>query len=709
VVNAARGGRIGGVLPWCGLLALTQVMLWVRLAAHCSHVRHTETISLLPTVGRELACGQMRYLSGYYINPGHPSTLLDGFLSAAGFALLGEHYLAWQWVPLLYAGLLGVGGAWLLAQVGGPRAAGAFLLLLAASPFLVKDGLLAMVGYHASGVVFGVAALALAVGASPHRTFDRRAFAAGVVLGMGVFYLRTSVAAVPAVGLAVLAGGRRSVRDMALGTLSFPVLLACTAVVRLHGLALEKSPRPLVWGDVTHSISWAFPTSMDGGTRPPLELSKLGDLVAWPLIEALFAQPPALETGIAPVHGGLTLAGGIWVLGWILAALLVVPLVLWLLGDGGRIVARDAYRPLVVAALPLTYAALYVVAPFRIDEAVLAGEYQSTFTAPPVEDARYLMPVLLLWGLPLAMGLGLALRAGAPSWQRLPALGLGGLLLLSGGGFALADLGAGDPAGTLAQLQPFTYRGFHRSDRGLERRQHAYAPTDDPLSRGNHLRAVGAFDRPPVARTATEPHVDHVALQEVDRELQLDALDRQFVAHGMGSALGDSLHHGEGWDIPALAQMAMAAADAMPPDEGRAYLRGLGEAIRFDLCPVEDPAPAAEALCQPMANGERPLCFALGGCLGWWDRGPLPWRPVGLFPDHRGWVAGQDPEVVSELIRGVGWTQGAALPPSMLFAIEDPGWEGPAFEAFVDGWHAGSSHVWRWPEERYPVDPWYQP
>ncbi len=709
-MNAARGSRPGGWLVWSGLLLLTQVALWCRLAAHCSHVRHTETISLLPTVGRELSCGQFGFISGYYINPGHPSTLLDGFLSMAGFLVAGEHYLAWQWVPLLYAAGLAVSGAWLLHQVGGARAAGAFLVLLAAAPFLVKDGLLAMVGYHASGILFGVAALALAMGASPHRSFDRRAFAAGLMLGLGLFYLRTSVAAAPAVGLAVLVGGWRSVRDLVLGTLSFPLLVACTAGVRLHGLALEKSPRPLVWADVTHSLSWAFPMSMEGGERPPFELAKLADLVAWPLGKVLFAQPPALDTGIAPVHGGVTVAGGIWILGWLVAALVVVPLGLWLLRDGGRIVARDAWRPLVVAALPLTYAALYVVAPFRIDEAVFWGQYQSTFTAPPVEDARYLMPVLLLWTLPLALGMGLAVRVGGPTWQRWPALGLAAAMLLSGGWFAVVDVAsARDPAGTLAQLQPYTYLGFHRADRGLSRKQHAYGTTTEPISRGNHLRAVGAFDRPEVSRAAADPDLDAVALQAVARELALQPLDRQFVAHGMGSALGDALHHGAGYEIADLATIGMAAAEAMGPDDGRAYLLGLGESIRLDLCPVTDPAVVAEALCQPTSWGERPLCFALGGCLGRWDRGPLPGDPSALFPGHEPWVAGQEPEVVRELVRGLGWTQGAGMPPSMLAGVVDPDWGGGLFAAFGDGWHAGSSHVWRWPEERYPVGPWYQP
>jgi len=87
----------------------------------------------------------------------------------------------------------------------------------------------------------------------------------------------------------------------------------------------------------------------------------------------------------------------------------------------------------------------------------------------------------------------------------------------------------------------------------------------------------------------------------------------------------------------------------------------------------------------------------------------LPGDPSALFPGHGPWVAGQEPEVVRELVRGLGWTQGAGMPPSMLAGVVDPDWGGGLFAAFGDGWHAGSSHVWRWPEERYPVGPWYQP
>lgn len=692
------------------MTAVPLVAFWARLTAHPLHARDSETISLLPTMGRELAHGQLAYFGGYHINPLHPSYIIDGLFCALGFAVLGDRYMAWQWVPLLYLAAFTVAGVAALRQTVGWRGAALFPLLLAASPFLLKDGMLAAVGAHGTGAVWSLVALAIAlgVGGQTRRRFDWRAFAVGVVYGLGLFYLRTALAAIPAVALATARGGWRSMRDAALGMLVVPAMVAVNVGLRLQAVVAEKDGGTLLAADVPQALQWVFQLGTDAGGDVVTHggLAKLGDVIGLPIARLLFAQPPSMADGLAPTHAWSTALGGLWVGAWCLGLAGVVVLVVFLIRESGRLTRRSSYPALLLALLPLGYAAIYVVAPVRMDESVFWN--QSTLTAPGVTEVRLIVPVLMLLTLLLAQGLGWLVREGR--WRQRSAVVTATVLVCCGLLAATVD-GCADraPRGTLSQLAPYTYEGFHRSDRGLARWQHAQSPTNDIVSRGNHLRALGLFDRAPTAETVADPVADLAALDATEQELGLTPLDRTFVAHGMGEGLGDALLHGEGWTLSTLAAAGLMSAEVMSPADGRAYLRGFGEAILGDCSTLDRPGLAVDTLCGRV-HGERPLCFAAGAChASAWYGDELPWTAVQLFTGHEAWAQSQDADVILELIRGVGWRTGAVRPPLHLQALDAPPWPDDQWQAFQDGWRAGARHVWRWPEAVYPEDSWYQP
>ncbi len=693
---------------WTAVAVVPLVAFWVRLVAHPRHVRDSETISLLPTMGRELAHDQLAYFGGMHINPLHPSYIVDGVLCALGFEVFGDRYLAWQWVPLLYLVAFALAGTVALRRTVGWRGAALFPLLLAAAPFLLKDGMLAAVGAHGTGAVWSLVALALALGIRARKGFDWRAFGVGLVYGVGLFYLRTALAAAPAVALATARGGWRSARDAALGMLVLPVLVAVNVGLRVQAVVAEKDGGTMLASDIPQAFAWVFQLGTDAGGEEVAHggLAKLGDVVALPVMRLLFAQPPAMDDGLAPVHVWSTAFGGLWVGAWCLGLAGVVALVVFLARENGGLTRRPSYPALLLALLPLGYAAIYVVAPVRMDESVFWN--QSTLTAPGVTEVRLIIPILMLLTLLLAQGLGWLLREGR--WRPRAALAVAAILVV-GGGMAAGVDGCADraPGGTLRQMAPYTYEGFHRSDRGLARWQHAQSPTRDAVSRGNHLRAVGLFDCAPTARTVAKPSAALAALDGSQQELGLTALERSYVAHGMGEGLGDALLHGEGWDIPTLAAAGLLSAEVMSPADGRAYLRGFGEAVLGDCSALDRPGAAVDAFCGNV-HSERPLCFAAGACHApAWYGEELPWTAVQLFPGHEAWAQSQDADVLVELIRGVGWRTGGVRPPLQLEALDAPPWPDEQWQAFQDGWRAGARHVWLWPDAVYPEDPWHQP
>ena len=120
---------------------------------------------MAPTVGRELFHRHVGDLFYYQIIVYQGSLLVDALLDMVGFAVFGDHLFAWQSVSLFYvAGIVLAGGA-LLYQASGRAAAVGFSLLVAGSPFLVKDGLLACIGGHGSGLFFALLATALSLSA----------------------------------------------------------------------------------------------------------------------------------------------------------------------------------------------------------------------------------------------------------------------------------------------------------------------------------------------------------------------------------------------------------------------------------------------------------------------------------------------------------------------------------------------------------------
>ena len=144
------------------LLGLPLAACLVRLLSHPAYFIDGEAL-ITPTIGRELRHGHLLDAIHYQLIVYQGSLLVDGLLTGLGFLLFGDHLRAWQWLSLAYVLGISVTGAWLLRKTGGTMAALSFLLLLAGTPFLVKDGMLAAIGGHTTGLLYALLAVAVAI------------------------------------------------------------------------------------------------------------------------------------------------------------------------------------------------------------------------------------------------------------------------------------------------------------------------------------------------------------------------------------------------------------------------------------------------------------------------------------------------------------------------------------------------------------------
>jgi len=684
-------------------VSLPLLSLWIRLTAHPLHLRDPEFM-LVPTAGREYAHGHLGELIAQQINFGkHHGYLTDALLAAAGFQVLGDHYLAWQWVPMLYATVLVVAALSILGRVAGPAGAVAFSALFTAGPFLMKDGVLAMVGAHAAGTALMLAALALALGSGPGRKCDWRALAAGVTLAAGTWYLTTVVIAAPTVVMAVARGGLRSLRDFAIGLAVFVPLWFVAVAVQMGEHASQVGGSSATFAA---SLWDSLPSPGEGasGDEPPGPgVREVADLFGFTAANACFAQPRSLVDGRVPRHRGQRVLGHLWCVAWLVAfvsALAAVARSLWRERQLWRSVG---WHPFLVLSLPAAYAAAYLLSPLGLEPGT--AQLLNMDLAPPIHVPRYVIPLLLLWTVLLAQQLGIAWRDGSGAWRSVCAVVVVAGLLVPGWLFAVLDRVAdSDPGGTLGQLAPYRYEHLYSAERGPTRGQHARCDTPDAISRGNHLRGIGWFDRLPADQLHDDPMADQRMLVAAARELGLDPLQRSFVAQGLGFALvsaGD----------PALDPFprivaGRAAASHLGELDRQAYLYGVAEAAFPAACQGGDLSELVERLCG--ADESDPLCAVVGRCFGTWGFDELPSRVSGFFPADEARIQRLSPDTRAELARGVGWNVGAALPPSRLGNRPD-WWAEEEWQAFVEGWRTGARHVWRWPDADYPCEPWYQP
>ncbi len=707
---------------WFGWLLIAVAPLpffYARWLAHPVHTRDVEH-AMVATAGREWLHVDLLHpldFATYQLMPHQGCFLIDGALAALGFALFGEHYLAWLWISLLYVAVLSVSATALLRMAAGPAAGIVVPALLAASPFLLKDGMLANVGGHSTGAVMSIAALALAALAA-RRCGPRGAPAApggliaallaGAVVGLGAYYVRSAVLVLPAMAVVLLGSGRRAWLALFCGLLVLPALYGANVGLQHHALqthardGTQGAPGPR---EALRNVT-LLPVDPGAGEASPV--GKIGDVTGVGVLPYLFAQPASPRAHPIPRAATRTPASLIWYAAWLFAAVTSAVIALrWLRGQR----KGDRERGRLLLALPvlgLAYAAGYVFGPGQAELPLAAGLESWRLPAPIPTHLRYLAPLLVIGLALVAQGLVLD-RSLALSRERLTRAWLPlAVVLLAGTGAAAVDLWVERAPGDAAsRLLPYNYLQLYSKGRGPGSGQLASSHTDDPISRGVHLRTLAAYARRTNAEIVATPGHEVWTVDSIASDHDLGPGERLFVAHGLGTFLGSAWHGSEGgWDRVQLLDTAEAAAGAMIPVEGEAYRRGVLRTFDRECGKKGDVEGLVDRYC---ASPTTSVCTLAGRCLLDWNGLHPPADPMALFGEAGSAVARQPEPVVREIVRGAGWSLGPRHPPSSLLEADLDPWEPGLRETFTDGWRTGASSTWRWPEADFPARPWYQP
>lgn len=272
-------------------------------------------------------------------------------LAVPVLALGGDSFFVWKLVPMAWTVATLLAGAWALLPLGRAPAL-AFLALMAVPPTGLSElGLMAW-GNHVEGGLFVLLGLGLAA--------RRHDLAAGVTLGLGVWFTRTTVYA-PIV-LLPIALWRRSWRfPLGLGLGALPLLV------------------PVAGGD-----NGAYDLSVAGNLFPrgfATGLARLRELVE-PARLVKRAWPTTSHMG----HGGASLLAG--------AAI-------------GALLAVRRREALPILGFLVVFAFLFAASGFTISR---------TGPAAPLLNSRYFAPWLLLLVLVTAAGAGAGIAAGG--WRR---------------------------------------------------------------------------------------------------------------------------------------------------------------------------------------------------------------------------------------------------------------------------------------------------
>ena len=629
--------------------------------------------TMVATAGREWAHGHLHEIAAYQVDIYQGAFLVDGLLAALGFKLLGDHPMAWWWVPLLY--LLGIAatGMLLLRRVAGGRAAIAWALLLMSAPFVVKDGLLSATGGHAPGIFFVLLATWLALGKGALRPL-----LAGAALGFGVWYIRSAAAVLPAVALASLwQGRRRALGWFAAGLALFPLLLAANAL-------LLSSGRDDSFVRLAAQATFGMRSDgFDVGALP----AKVGESLSLHMASALYGPAGPIEEAPRWLQHASGWTGLGWAAAWVAALLLAALRLRRRLSRPTRDLAAVA-----VALLPLAYAAAYVLGPFRIEE-VVRGWYPLTPTsAPEVTNVRYLVPILLLWMLLVSLEF-----AGSSNSKGRSSPGLRVVVLLGLAGLSLAAVGPKHdraPPGSFVATAVVRYGFLYGPHRGPSRESHASCDTSDPISRAAHLRAVGAFGAPIAKSVGEDPRLVKAHLARIRKELDLEPQELAFVVEGLGMALGDQLRANDSILVEDLAASLERAVTELHPDWVRPFVLGVGNSIANSVSASGMPPEQFTVLvCSGSEADARPLCFLAGLLLS--SRKGMD----ALDVVHEQPMA-SIPAVERALLRGYAMQVGGRQPPGAWPKESDiADWPRRHRVLFQQGLRTGARRRWRLPAE----------
>ncbi|MEE2828737.1 MAG: hypothetical protein VX498_06095 [Myxococcota bacterium] len=679
------------LLDWCrrrnslllGGLAVLAVFLafFARLAAHSRYLRDPESL-MVPTVGREWLHGHLGEFIHFQYNAHQGGIVVDGLLSALGFAVFGDHYLAWKWYSLAYGTGIAACGLLLLRRTCGRAGGLAFCALMAGAPFLLKDGLITPPGHHASATFYALLALAVAVGgrlpgvgASLPKASFRRALLAGCCLGLGVWYTRSTAVAGPALLIAVLPGGWRAVLGLVLGCLVFPLLAFLDSFLLYRNVTAYNQWG--LWGTFKVSTMEAHSSWAD-----PEFLPKIREALALPFRPWLFAQPYSPSVGEAPIRAPYLLAGRLWVIAWlsgpVLAALGL--LVLRRAKSAALPFRRILWGSTLVCTLLAGYFVSYVISPFRIDTGWVELVDPDSIIAPGLSGPRYLLPTFIAWTLLLAQAIG---TTWLVRWTRPLALAV--LVLAAGTGLFAAQLDwtrDRDPAGTMGSLQPYDYRGMWGLHRGPPESSHTGCSTEDPISRANHLRSLGWFRINILWEVRDDPKLLPRRLRDVREEFGLSEGEADFFLHGFGAACANELMANDGLEPRELVTVVRTAAETLPPAQAEHFLHGFVR--NFPLDQVGDLAEPIDFLCAPMSYGSRTLCQLHGRARASTDTTTIRHKAEELFDQRANLpVSG---ELAHALGHGAGvevafWSPWTHRPPEIL-----AGWPDELAAGFQAGW-----------------------
>ena len=670
---------------WIGGLVLVGAAFAVRLEAHAGYLHDHESL-LVPTSGRELLHGHASQFRWFQGNVYQGSSLLDAFLAAAGFAVFGDGLLAWKWYGIAYAVGIGGAGAVVATKVSGRAGGAAFLLLLAAAPFLIKDSFLTPVGGHSSAFFFALAALAVAVAGKVPPSFAR-GLCAGIVLGVGAWYTRTTVSAGPAVLIALLPGGRRAVGGFMLGVVAFPALCAINALVLTLGEGpLASRGFGLVLRETVAAIRAEH--------AAPDYAAKLHEGIGGSVQHFLFAQPGGPGTG----HRGAWLlwAGRVWWLTWMVGLGSLGALLLGFLKKGTR---SSAWSAAVLLALMGGYLATYVTAPFRIDPVLLREVTDLRWTmAPGIHAPRYIVPIQLALTLCVAGAAGLFWR-----WRpsRLLLLGLLWPLVAGGRMAGLDALEHGEPEDVWGELRPFSYAKFYGPGvgRGPTPYWHARCGHPDPVSRANHRRAAGSAWAGDAQRIIEEPDYLSRRLEEYaaqwGRPLQTDL---PFLVQGMGHALGDAPHSSAELPLETVVGGLFRNAESLGPELGEVFLQGVAESLPFDAF-SDSASSRVRLLCRSTSWRTMPLCGVVGQMFVDSESGQVT-TPSALF--GRGFHPTLlDGPHATAVVEGAAFAMRGGAPDTVWTEASLAAWPDGLGAAFQRGWAVADARArWR------TGDPW---
>ncbi|HCP45986.1 MAG TPA: hypothetical protein DIU15_08100 [Deltaproteobacteria bacterium] len=640
-----------------------------------------------PTVGRELFHGHLLDLFHYQIIVYQGSLLVDALLAVVGFAVFGDHLLAWQSVSLVYIAVLAVSGSYLLDSVCGRVGAIAFPLLLATAPFLVKDGLLAGIGGHGSGVFYAVLSTALAVSAGKNPDQRGRALLAGAALAFGCWYIRTVILALPACLLAVSRGGPRTLVRFGLGLLVLPTLLLGN-IIALWWVESPYAADGIL--ALCRTVVWEV---RELGSADQDLWAKAAESVGAPYRSLLFAQPQSAVSPVVPVRPLGQAAATIWVFGWLAA----LPVAVAFLGASWRRPSTAPGQPVmarldeltlkaVVPMLVMAYVGAYIFSPLRA-EAIL-GEWAEIFppTAPGVNAPRYLVPIYLAWTLLLSFALGCLSQAGG--WRRWT--GWLALVLVAGSGGLQAQgdwFDDRDPWATVGNVEPYYYFKMFGPGRGPPREVHEKCATDNPVSRSNHLFTLGWFIGQTPEQLLSAPRADREALDSFLKGRSLSEEDIRVVVHGMGRALGDQMFSSFQLESDEVLGVARKSAEALGKGRGGPYLYGVGESMDHGRLSSK-PSQLVSLLCFEMRWGTRPLCSLAGQLLADTGLTEVPQDPQGLFVADVPALADLPPSVRLELVRGasIGLVNSSAI--TDLDDARVASWPDELGVFFAESWQA---------------------